>query len=40
MKSIVKSMAIVGQVINLLVGNKFTTPTNHVLEHNPNIALF
>ncbi len=40
MKSIVKSAAVFGQVLNLLVGNKFTTPTIYVTEHNPYIALY
>lgn len=40
MKNIVKSVAVVGQVINLLIGNKFTTPVTHVMEQNHNIALF
>jgi hypothetical protein len=40
MKNIVKSAAVVGQVINLIVGAKFTTPTNEVLENNPYIALY
>ncbi|MDP2920597.1 MAG: hypothetical protein Q8O43_10335 [Dehalococcoidia bacterium] len=40
MKNIVKSAAVVGQVINLLIGNKFTTPANNVLENNPYIALY
>jgi hypothetical protein len=40
MKNIVKSVAVVGQVLGLLIGNKFSTPTTCVLEHNPYIALF
>jgi hypothetical protein len=40
MKSIVKSVTVVGQVIGLLIGAKFTTPTAQVLEHNPNIGTF
>ena len=40
MKSIVKSMAIVGQVVGLLVGNKFTTPANQVTEHIHQIVVY
>jgi hypothetical protein len=40
MKSIVKSVAVVGQVIGLLVGNKFTTPTTYVIEHHTNLLLY
>jgi hypothetical protein len=36
----VKSVTVVGQVIGLLIGTKFTTPVAHVLEHNPNIGTF
>lgn len=39
MKSIVKSMAVVGQVISLLVGSNFTTPINFEMEQNPYIFL-
>lgn len=40
MKSIVKSVAVVGQVIGLLAGNKTTTATNYVIEQNPYIGLY
>ncbi|HEX9896102.1 MAG TPA: hypothetical protein VGA85_00365 [Dehalococcoidales bacterium] len=39
MKGIVKSVAVVGQVLGLLVGNKFTTPINYVLEQYAGISL-
>ena len=40
MKSIVKSVTVVGQVLGLLVGNKLTTPVTAAIEQNPFIALF
>ena len=40
MKSIVKSVSVVGQVISLLAGNKVTTAANFVIEQNPYIALY
>jgi len=40
MKNIVKSVAVVGQVISLLAGNKTTTATTYVIEQNPFIALY
>ena len=40
MKSIIKSVTVVGQVLGLLVGNKFTTPATAALEQNPTIGLF
>lgn len=40
MKSITKSVTVVGQVIGLLIGTKFTTPVAQVLEQNPNIGTY
>lgn len=40
MKSIVKSVAVVGQVINLLAGSKVSTASTYVIEQNPFIALY
>lgn len=40
MKNIAKSVTVVGQVINLLAGNKVSTATNYVIEHNLFIALY
>jgi hypothetical protein len=40
MKGIVKSVAVVGQVLGLLVGSKFTTPSDYVYEQYTNIILF
>ena len=40
MKGIVKSVAVVGQVLGLLVGNKFTTPSTYVYEQYINVIPF
>jgi len=40
MKSITKSVSVVGQVVGLLIGSKFTTPVTQVLEQNPNLGTF
>ena len=40
MKSIAKSIAVVGQVVGLLVGANFTTPANQVHEHIHQIGLY
>jgi hypothetical protein len=40
MKGIAKSVAVVGQVLGLLIGSKFTTPTTHVIEQYIDIVLF
>ena len=40
MKGITKSVAVVGQVIALLVGNKFTTPITFVTDKYIDLTLF
>jgi len=40
MKNIVKSAVVVGQVINLLVSGKITTPANYVIELHPYISMY
>jgi hypothetical protein len=35
MKNIIKSAVVVGQVINLLVGSKFTSPVSYVIAQHP-----
>lgn len=40
MKNISKSATVIGQVLGLLVGNKFNTPANFVIEQNLFIALY
>lgn len=40
MKSIVKSMAVVGQVVGLLVGAKFTTPANQASDNIHQIVVY
>jgi hypothetical protein len=40
MKNIVKSAIVVGQVINLLVGDKITTPANYIIELYPYISMY
>ena len=40
MKGLVKSVVVVGQVIGLLVGNNFTTPTTYVIEQHTNLILY
>jgi hypothetical protein len=40
MKNLVKSAVVIGQVLGLLVGSKFTTPTSYVMGDNPYIFLY
>jgi hypothetical protein len=35
MKNIVKSVAVVGQVITLFVGNRFTSPVSYIIAQHP-----
>jgi hypothetical protein len=38
--SIVKSAAVAGHVIGLILGANFTTPATRTMEENPYIALY
>lgn len=40
MENLVKSAAIIGQVIGLVVGNKLTIPISETLEKYPSLVRF
>jgi len=40
MKSIFKSVSVVGQVISLIAGNKVSTAATYIIEQNPYIVLY
>ncbi len=40
MKSLKKSVVVVGHILGVIAGNKFETPVNYVLEQNPFISLY
>ncbi|MDD5190429.1 MAG: hypothetical protein PHE50_05235 [Dehalococcoidales bacterium] len=40
MKNITRSAAVVGKVLDLILGNGFTTPTRKVTEENPYFNPF